>query len=78
VPGITLPEEVRLRMRGKSGAAGVREGMAIAAELLEVAPAAGGFYLMPPFGRVELALELMEIIRRRGRECGRADLSPPG
>ena len=64
VPGILLPEEVRRRMRGKSGADGVAEGMAIAGEL--VAAGAGrvaGWYLMPPFGKVELALELLGRIR---------------
>lgn len=64
VPGITLPEEVRRRMRGKSGEAGVAEGMAIARELIEAGRGrAGGWYLMPPFGKVELALELIREIR---------------
>jgi homocysteine S-methyltransferase len=62
VPGITLPDDVRRRMKGKSGPAGVREGMAIARELIASAKA-GGWYLMPPFGKVELAIELMEFIR---------------
>ena len=64
VPGITLPDAVRRRMRGTSGPDGVAAGMAIAAELL--AAGAGrvtGWYLMPPFGRVELALELLRRIR---------------
>lgn len=64
VPGIVLPESVRARMRGKSGATGVREGMAIAGEIIAAARGrVGGFYLMPPFGRVELALELLQLIR---------------
>ncbi len=73
VPGITLPDAVRRRMHGKSGDAGVREGMAIARELIETsASQVGGWYLMPPFGKVELALELLEYIRERGRrEVGR-------
>jgi homocysteine S-methyltransferase len=67
VPGITLPEEVRSRMRGKQGAEGVREGMAIARELVAAGRGkAGGYYIMPPFGKVELALELMDVIRRGG------------
>lgn len=67
VPGISLPPEVRRRMMGKSGAEGVREGMAIAAELVDAAKAkAAGFYIMPPFGKVELALELMKLIRPAG------------
>ncbi len=65
VPGITLPDEVRMRMRGKQGADGIREGMAIARELVAAGRGkVGGYYLMPPFGKVELALELMEFIRR--------------
>jgi homocysteine S-methyltransferase len=66
VPGIELPDEVRLRMRGKSGEDGVREGLAIARELIVGAADAGGFYLIPPFGRVELALDLIAFIRQRG------------
>jgi homocysteine S-methyltransferase len=68
VPGITLPDTVRQRMRGKSGDAGVREGMAIAREL--VAGGIGrvaGWYLMPPFGKIELALEVLAEIRGSAR-----------
>ena len=62
---ISLPEEVRARMRGKQGGEGVREGMAIARELVAAGRGkVGGYYLMPPFGKVELALELMDFIRR--------------
>jgi homocysteine S-methyltransferase len=65
VPGIVLPAEVRQRMRGTAGAAGVMAGMAICRELLTAGKAAGvgGYYLIPPFGRVELAQELIEAIR---------------
>ena len=64
VPGIVLPDEVRTRMRGKSGAEGVSEGMAVARELVEAGRGrVGGWYLMPPFGKVELALKLIQVIR---------------
>jgi homocysteine S-methyltransferase len=64
VPGIRLPDEVLRRMRGLSGAEGVRAGMAIARELVDGGRGlAGGFTLMPPFGKVELALELLAYIR---------------
>jgi homocysteine S-methyltransferase len=65
VPGIVLPDEVRKRMRGTCGDAGVRTGMAICRELLRegARQGVGGYYLIPPFGRVELALELIAAIR---------------
>jgi homocysteine S-methyltransferase len=64
VPGIQLPEDVRERMCGTRGESGVRQGLAIARELV----AAGrdrvdGFYLMPPFGKVDVALALIDTIR---------------
>ncbi|AMV71054.1 bifunctional homocysteine S-methyltransferase/methylenetetrahydrofolate reductase [Desulfuromonas carbonis] len=67
VPGISLPEEVRKRMRGLSGAAGVAAGMAIAEELITAGEGrVAGWYLMPPFGKVELALGLLRRIRAGG------------
>ncbi|WP_305046440.1 bifunctional homocysteine S-methyltransferase/methylenetetrahydrofolate reductase [Geoalkalibacter sp.] len=68
VPGITLPDEVRRRMRGLRGEEGIREGLAIAAELIAAGRGrVGGWYLMPPFGKVGLALALMEQIRATER-----------
>ena len=65
VPGIQLPQAVRLRMKGRSGAEGVSEGMAIAREMVDAGRGkVHGYYLMPPFGKVDLALELLEYIRR--------------
>jgi homocysteine S-methyltransferase len=65
VPGIVLPEAVRQRMRGTAGPAGVREGMAICRELVRAARTlgVGGYYLIPPFGKVDLAVELLDVIR---------------
>ncbi|TLM65469.1 MAG: bifunctional homocysteine S-methyltransferase/methylenetetrahydrofolate reductase [Deltaproteobacteria bacterium] len=65
VPGIVLPDAVRQRMRGTTGSAGVREGMAICRDLLTEGKrlGVGGYYLIPPFGKVELALELIGAIR---------------
>ncbi len=64
VPGISLPDEVRQRMRGTSGATGVAAGLAIARELIDAGrQLAGGFTLMPPFGKVGLAVELLQYIR---------------
>lgn len=66
VPGIHLPESVRARMRGKSGDTGINEGLAIAEELIAAGNASGlgGYYLIPPFGRVEMAIALIKKIRR--------------
>lgn len=66
VPGITLPECVRERMRGKNGDEGVAEGMAIAEELVVAGKEAGlgGYYLIPPFGKVDLAVALIGKIRQ--------------
>lgn len=67
VPGISVPDEIRQRMRGKSGDEGAREGLAIAGELVAHGRGrVGGYYLMPPFGRIELALELATTIRQLG------------
>ncbi|QWV94051.1 bifunctional homocysteine S-methyltransferase/methylenetetrahydrofolate reductase [Geomonas oryzisoli] len=71
VPGIVIPEEIRKRMAGKSGDEGVAEGLAIAREFIERASAkAGGFYLIPPFGKYEIAVELVRYIKdlRRPQE----------
>lgn len=63
VPGITIPAGIRARMKGLEKEAGVREGLAIAKEFISATfHAAGGYYLIPPFGKYELALELIEYI----------------
>lgn len=69
VPGITVPDTVRSRMAGLEKDAGVREGLAIARELIDATfRRGGGYYLVPPFGRFELALELVGHIRERERK----------
>lgn len=69
VPGISVPEAVRARMRGLDKEAGVREGLAIAREFIDATFAsAGGYYLIPPFGKYELAVELIDYIHERERE----------
>ncbi|HEY4745471.1 MAG TPA: bifunctional homocysteine S-methyltransferase/methylenetetrahydrofolate reductase, partial [Desulfuromonadaceae bacterium] len=71
VPGISVPDSVRARMRGLDKAAGVREGLAIAREFIDATfAAAGGYYLIPPFGKYELAVELIEYIHEKERERG--------
>lgn len=69
VPGISVPDSIRRRMRGLEKEAGVREGLAIAKEFIQATFAvAGGFYLIPPFGKYELALELIDYIHALERE----------
>jgi homocysteine S-methyltransferase len=62
VPGITLTDEARERMR-LAGANGRREGVEMARELLiSLKPLAQGVYIMPSFGRYEVAAEVLEGI----------------
>lgn len=70
VPGITVPDAVRARMKGLEKEAGAREGLAIAKEFIDATfNFVGGYYLIPPFGKHELAVELIEHIKssERGR-----------
>jgi homocysteine S-methyltransferase len=62
VPGITLSDEARERMR-RAGPDGRREGVAMAQELLQaLRPLVQGVYLMPSFGRYEVAAEVLEVL----------------
>jgi methionine synthase I (cobalamin-dependent)/5,10-methylenetetrahydrofolate reductase len=64
VPGITIPEAVRIRMKGKEKSEGTAEGLQIARELIEqVRGLVGGYYIIAPFGRHEVAVELADVIR---------------
>jgi len=66
VPGIVIPDELRQRMAGRSGDDGVREGLAIACEFIDAAfDRVGGFYLIPPFGKYEIALELVKYLKAK-------------
>jgi len=62
VPGINLTDEARERMR-LAGKDGRREGILMAQELLsELRPYAEGVYLMPSFGRYEVAAEVIKVL----------------
>lgn len=64
VPGITLTEATLERMR-KAGPNGRQEGVAMAQELLlelKELPHVQGVYLMPSFGRYELACQVLEVL----------------
>jgi homocysteine S-methyltransferase len=62
VPGMSIPHDVRERMRkAGGGAAGRKEGVAIAREMLAaVRDRVAGAYVMPPLEKYELALEVMD------------------
>jgi homocysteine S-methyltransferase len=66
VPGMQIPESIRDRMRKAGvGAPARREGVAIAREMLDaVKSRVEGAYIMPPFGRYTLALDVIEGIVR--------------
>jgi methionine synthase I (cobalamin-dependent)/5,10-methylenetetrahydrofolate reductase len=64
VPGITIPEAVRMRMKGKEKGEGAAEGIQIARELIaQVRGLVGGYYIIAPFGRHEVAVELAGVIK---------------
>jgi homocysteine S-methyltransferase len=66
VPGMRVPETIRERMRkAGSGARARAEGVAIAREMLErVKDRVAGAYVMPPFGRYDLAVDIIKGIVR--------------
>ena len=69
VPGITLSEEALDRMQ-KAGANGRQEGVKMAQELLlelKELPHVQGVYLMPSFGRYELACQVLEVLTPQER-----------
>ncbi|HEX5580498.1 MAG TPA: bifunctional homocysteine S-methyltransferase/methylenetetrahydrofolate reductase, partial [Gemmatimonadaceae bacterium] len=67
VPGVTVPDEILERMRRASARSrehAVAEGIAIARGMLEqVRDAVQGVQVSAPFGKVDLALEVMETAR---------------
>jgi homocysteine S-methyltransferase len=64
VPGMTIPEEIRERMRrAGSGEAAQLEGVRIAQEaLLASRNLVQGAYVMPPFNKVDLAVRVVEVL----------------
>jgi len=64
VPGMQIPAVIRERMRQASDKdGGAQEGILIAQETLaQVQAQVDGVYLMPPFGRVEAALKVLEAL----------------
>ena len=63
VPGVSIPEVMQQRLRD-AGSEAPHEGVRIALELIEqMKPWAAGIYLMPQFGRYDLAAEIIEGCR---------------
>jgi homocysteine S-methyltransferase len=63
VPGITIPDHVRTRMR-QAGEHGHEEGLRLAQELLSaVRPLVQGVYLMPSYGRYDVVGKLTTMLR---------------
>src|SRR5256885_7031223 len=62
VPGITIPDEVRARMRA-AGEHGHEEGLKLAQELLSAARSmVQGVYLMPSYGRYDVVGKLTKML----------------
>ncbi len=65
VPGIRIPQDVMVRLEA-AGGEGQHVGVDIALQLLDGLKAwAQGVYLMPPFGRYDMAAEIIERVRVR-------------
>jgi homocysteine S-methyltransferase len=63
VPGITIPDAVRARMK-EAGDRALRQGIEMAQALLQQIHARyAGAYLMPSFGRYEVIAEVLEALR---------------
>ncbi len=69
VPGMEIPKPIREQMRvasEKSREHGMQEGIAIARSMLkQLARRVQGAYIMPPFGKVELAVETAAVLPGR-------------
>ena len=71
VPGITIPDEQRAAMHA-AGERGAEVGLEMAMNLLaESESHVSGTYIMPSFGRYELAAELVRRLRARQRAAGK-------
>ncbi|MCX7920331.1 MAG: bifunctional homocysteine S-methyltransferase/methylenetetrahydrofolate reductase [bacterium] len=62
VPGMSIPDKIRERIR-LAGDNAPNEGIKIAQEaLLEAKSMVAGAYLMPPFNKYEIALEVLQVL----------------
>ncbi|HKF37674.1 MAG TPA: bifunctional homocysteine S-methyltransferase/methylenetetrahydrofolate reductase [Ktedonobacteraceae bacterium] len=68
VPGITIPDDVRARMRA-AGEHGHEEGLKLAQELLTaVRSMVQGVYLMPSYGRYDVVESLAKVLLRPAQD----------
>ena len=76
VPGITIPEAIQRRVR-LAGEKAPWEGVQIALELVEqMKPWIAGIYLMPQFGRYDLAAEIVYSLVRPPTSMPPASMPP--
>jgi homocysteine S-methyltransferase len=62
VPGITIPDAVRTRLR-EAGDGALRAGIEMAQRLVaEIRGRWAGAYLMPSFGRFEVVAEVLDVL----------------
>ena len=65
IPGIIIPDNIMKRIES-AGEDAPQEGVRIAQELAaQIKDMAGGLYLMPQFGRYDLAAEIIESVRAK-------------
>jgi homocysteine S-methyltransferase len=63
VPGITIPDAVRARLKA-AGESALRVGIEMAQELTQaIRRRYAGVYLMPSFGRFEVVAEVLDVLR---------------
>jgi len=62
VPGITIPDKIRERMKNSKDP--VKEGIEIACEIVDrIKEMVSGIYIMPPFEKYEMAAEIIKRFR---------------
>ncbi len=63
IPGISIPENIREKMRS-AGNEAAKVGVKLSKEFLKEAKhIVQGVYIMPPFGKYNVVMELMEVVR---------------
>ncbi len=70
LPGASVPEGIRARLRGVEGnkRKEAAEGLSFSIELAhQIRADAAGIYLMPPFGRYDIAAEIVEAVSSTSR-----------